>query len=213
MTYRRVHFVLVGEGSSDEGLIPHLENLCIAAGADEVTGTAPDFDRLPEPCGRSVADKLRAVLQLEPEANLIFIHRDADAREPTGRLQEIQSAVEEVGVQSRWVPVVPVQETEAWLLLDEKAIRTVAENPSGRVRLNLPRPAQVERLADPKSRLQEAILTASGAAGRRLERLRAAFPQQRLLLLSRLPIGGPLEQVSSWRRVREGIQAVLHQWP
>ena len=68
-----IHFVFIGEGSSDAGLIPHLENLCIELGADEVTGTAVDFRSLDEHTSRTVGAKLKGAMQLEPDANLYFI--------------------------------------------------------------------------------------------------------------------------------------------
>jgi hypothetical protein len=131
----RIHFVLVGEGPSDEGLIPHLENLCIELGATEVTGIAPDFQRLESPIRKTVMDKLQAALQLEPTANLFFVHRDADSRNPQPRYAEIKTAASNCELEAPWVAVVPVQETEAWLLLDEGAIRSVAGHPRGRISL------------------------------------------------------------------------------
>jgi hypothetical protein len=193
-----IHFVLVGEGSSDDGLIPHLENLCILLGADEVTGTTIDFGRIDQPVGHTVKAKLRAAIQLEPGANLFVLHRDADSTDPTSRFVEIRSAVEATGLAVEHVALVPIQETEAWLLLDETAIRSVAGKPSGRVPLNLPRPSQIEGVARPKERLQEALLSASETTGRRRTKFRRDFPDHRRILLQRLPTGGALRELSSW---------------
>src|SRR5579872_100518 len=55
-----IRFVFVGEGSSDAGLVPHLEQLCIYQGASEVTGIALDPAVLGDRYGRTVAEKLRA---------------------------------------------------------------------------------------------------------------------------------------------------------
>lgn len=205
----RVHFVLIGEGSSDESLILHLENLCIDCGAKEVTGIAPDLRRLPYPVGHSVEEKLRTILRLEPTANLIFIHRDADSRDAQPRHAEIAKAVNTCQVDKAWVAIVPVQETEAWLLLDELAIKQVAGKPNSPVKLRLPSATTVEALADPKAVLQQALITSSGAMGRRLERLRADFALHRKLLLLRLPIVGPLTQVPSWGRMRTDLEQTI----
>src|SRR4028119_872308 len=129
-----IYFLFIGEGSSDEALVPHLEDICIRAGADEVSGVAPDFARLGRKVGHDVASKLEAALLLEPTANLLFVHRDADSRDPEPRREEIERAIERHAIQVSHVCVVPVQELEAWLLLDEAEIRRVAENPNGRVR-------------------------------------------------------------------------------
>lgn len=205
----RIHFVLIGEGSSDDGLIPHLENLCIECGAEEVTGVAPDLRRLPDPVGHSVADKLRVILRLEPAANLIFIHRDADSRDAQLRYAEIAQAVQVCNMAKEWVAIVPVQETEAWLLLDESAIKQVAGRPTSPVNLRLPSAATIESIANPKEVLQQALIISAGATGRRLERLRADFGHHRRLLLQWLPSAGPLTQVPAWMRMRADLVQAL----
>lgn len=206
----RVYFVLVAEGSSDRSMVRHIETLCIDAGAEEVSGIAPDFSRLAG-VGRSLPDKLHAAIELEPSANLILVHRDADSRDHRPRRDEIRDAVQTVDLERPSVAVVPVQETEAWLLLDESAIRRVAANPNGHVALNLPMPPAVERLARPKEVLQRALIAASELSGRRLDRFKNQFGAQRRMLLEFLPIGGPLEQVDSWTRLRADIRAVIDQ--
>ena len=205
----RLHFVLVGEGSSDDGLIPHLENLCIEQGATEVTGTAPDFARLPDRVGHTVSAKLAAAIQLEPSANLFFLHRDADARNSTPRYEEITAAVVENGLESEYVAVVPVQETEAWLLTDERAIRRAAYRPNGARPLNLPKPQHIERTANPKEVLRAALVAASELTGRRLERFKRDFSIQRRLLVLQLPVGGSLESLPSWRQLRADVRAAI----
>jgi hypothetical protein len=107
------------------------------------------------------------------------------------------------------VAVVPVQETEAWLLLDESAIRRVAGKPSGRNDLNLPRPANVETVARPKERLKGALLAAAEVTGRRRKRFEADFASQRRLLLQRLPVGGPLSQVPAWVAMKAALKKAI----
>ena len=204
-----IHFVLIAEGTSDDGLIPHLESLCIEAGADEVTGIAPDLNRLSDSVGHALENKVGKILDLEPQANLLFLHRDADSRDAQPRHDEILQAMESSASEKDYVPVVPVQETEAWLLLDEKAIRKVAGRPSGRNHLCLPRPANVENVANPKERLKNALLAAAELTGRRHRRFAADFPSQRRLLLHRLPVGGPLLRVPSWLRMKTAIEQAI----
>ena len=205
----RIHFVLVGEGTSDDGLIPHLETLCIELGASEVTGTALDFQRLDRPIRKTVLAKLQAALQLEPTATLFFIHRDADRQDPRPRYDEIRDAVGRCGLRKPYVSLVPVQETEAWLLLDENAIRTVAGRPRGRRPLDLPRPREVETIANSKEKLQMALVEASEFSGRRLAKFRHDFPNHRRLLLQRMQTGGVLLEVPSWLRLREELESAV----
>ena len=206
-----INFVLVAEGASDYALVTHLEALCSYCGATEVTGVALEFERLPASNGRSVVDKLSAAKKAEPGANLFFVHRDADSRDSSSRHQEIQNAVEACQLMANHVAVVPVQETEAWLLLDELEIRRVARKPNGKVLLNLPRPHQVENVANPKERLQAILVDASEASGRRLDKIRRDFSNQRALLMRRLSVDGPLSSVPSWIKMRDDLQRIIQE--
>lgn len=204
-----INFVFVAEGSSDYALVTHLEALCSYCGATEVTGVALEFERLPSSVGRSVLNKLTAAQKAEPGANLFFVHRDSDSRDSSSRYQEIRAAVETCQLTVDWVAVVPIQETEAWLLLDDIEIRRVARKPKGSVRLELPSPQQVENVANPKERLKAVLIEASEASGRRLDRIRSDFPNQRELLTRRLSVEGPLSSVPSWVRMRDDLQRII----
>jgi hypothetical protein len=62
--------------------------------------------------------------------------------------------------------------TEAWLLFDPVAIRLAADNPNGRVRLNLPRVREIEQVVDPKKQLADLLCIASEKSGRRLDQFK-----------------------------------------
>ncbi len=96
---------------------------------------------------------------------MILCHRDAEGMALNQRVQEINTASAGVGVPI--VPVVPVRMLEAWLLLDETAIRRAADNGQGTTPLNLPSVAQLESKADPKEILLDALKTASELSARR----------------------------------------------
>lgn len=59
------------------------------------------------------------------------------------------------------VRVVPVRMTEAWLLIDEKAIRKAAGNPNGHIHLDIPKLSRLENLPNPKETLRDLLLEAS----------------------------------------------------
>jgi hypothetical protein len=65
------------------------------------------------------------------------------------------------------IPVIPVQETEAWLLLDEPAIRRVVGRPRGTNSLKLPPAQRVEYTSNPKEHLWRALEAAADRQGRR----------------------------------------------
>jgi len=161
----RIKFVLVCEGSSDRGLVPHLETLCVRAGATEAVGEAPDLARLPVPPGKTVSGQVSAVMRLGAEINLLFVHRDSDGRDPRIVRRQITEEVSSLVGCPVHVCVVPVQEIEAWLLTDEDAIRQVSGKPGGREPLRVPPRRQIEGTASPKEILKEAIAQASGRGG------------------------------------------------
>ena len=206
---QQIFFLFIGEGVSDNPLVQPLEKLCVLCGADEAAGTAVDWQLLSSKPPRSVARRVRAALEIEPAANLVFVHRDADAPEPVPRLEEIRRAIEELALEVPGVPVVPIQETEAWLLLDEAEIRKVAENPRGRMDLALPPLSQVESVANPKARLEEALYRASGLRGRRLKNFKRSLPFRHRLLLERLDPEGPISELSAWRRLCVDLERAL----
>lgn len=205
----RVRFLLLGEGQSDLQLVGPLERCLILAGAVEADGEAPDLAQLEPPPGHRVVDKLRAVLLRDAVFDAVVIHRDADSPDPAPRIEEIRQAVAEVSQEVRFVAVVPVQELEAWLLLDEVAIRQVAENPKGTVALELPTPAKVEAVARPKERLDQVILLASELSGRRRDRLRAQLSERTGLLIRRLDPSGPVSKVPAWQRLQADLRALV----
>jgi len=156
-------------------------------------------DRLPG-VGLRVEDRLRAILAEDPNFDIVFVHRDSENKDPSPRYSEVSSAVSATFTGPA-VAVVPVRMTEAWLLLDEQAIRQVAGSPSGRQDLSLPQRSAVERVADPKRVLKDVLVTACGLHGRRLKMFRAQFPVHRALLLERLDPNGEVRELTAWSRL------------
>ena len=194
--------LLVCEGSSDVALLPHIQKLIA-----QHTQIEPEVAFWHQ--GRRLADKMRDGLQRLGTFDLLFVHRDADNAGAAARYREIRAAVASVGYTGPWVGIEPVRMTEAWLLLDEAAIRQTANNPRGRMSLNLPSPSAVERIADPKSTLATALLRAGANRGRPRSRNRRELPLWRRRLLQNLPPGGPLEQLPSWTRFRDDTIAAV----
>jgi hypothetical protein len=124
--------------------------------------------------GISLAAKMRRSLELFP-CELLFIHRDAENQQPLSRTREIRDAMNEMsGAISPppYVCIIPVRMMEAWMLIDEMAIRRAAGNSTGRMSLDLPRIASLENIPDPKDTLYNLLRQASGLNARR----RKAFP-------------------------------------
>ena len=200
----RVHFVLVAEGTSDHALVQPLQRLLVLAGADEASGVAPDLASLPKPPGKTVAAQVDMALKLEPTANAVFVHRDADLPTSDMRRAQVTAAVAHVSPQDV-VPVIPVQETEAWLLTNEDSIREAAGHPTGRAELRLPALRRIEQTANPKERLESALIAASGLSGRRLDRFKRHLPRHRTWLLETLDVTGPVRQLTAWAELEQDV--------
>lgn len=156
-------YTLVADGTSDAVLVPIISWSLKQREVTPVVAQWADFSRIPPQ--RDAAARLRTVIELYP-CDVLFVHRDAEAQDPSLRREEIAQALRQT--EARHIPVVPVRMTEAWLLADEFAIRSAAGNPNGTEDLNLPNLRRLEDLPDPKRVLHDALIAASGLnVGRR----------------------------------------------
>jgi hypothetical protein len=175
---RELRYTLVSDGSSDRALMPlltwllrqHLGETCA------IQAAWADLARLPRR-PKGLEERVRAALDLFP-CDLLFVHRDAEREPFERRLEEIQTACAALGDAVAFVRVVPVRMQEAWLLVDEAALRRAAGNPNGRDPLELPPRKRLDQLPDPKETLHGLLRDASGLTGRRLKRF---APQARAL--------------------------------
>lgn len=204
----------IAEANSDRGLIVILEKLCRRAGVDEIEiEWAQDFlshfDRL----GKKLGPRLKILLTHDPDFDLLFVHRDADR--PDGldaRRAEIDEALAGCSDAPHCVRVIPVQETEAWLLTAAQPLRDVVGNPRGSEELGLPkRPAQIEARRDPKGVLRDALARAKRRSRkhRPTSLTNPEFSEFRARLLSQLDIDGPVTELSSWSRMLEDLETAL----
>jgi hypothetical protein len=194
----RARALLLVDGPSDAPLGAHVAALARSHGValDVVT---PEFARMENPPGRTVVSRLERVLRFDPDFQVLIVHRDAEGVDTAQREAEIAGGMARCDVQWPVVAVIPVRMTEAWLLLDEDAIRSVAGRPCGTEPLGLPSVAKVESVPDPKVKLQAALKTASGFSGRRLQKFRRDFPEHRRQLLELLDRTGTVRQLGAWQ--------------
>lgn len=160
---QRFTSTLVAEGSSDQVLVPLIEFVLDEhCSVPHVTTFATDSIAGP------LRDRVARALDLYP-CDLLFVHRDADRAPVAEREAEIRAAVRMVGAPVA-VCVIPVRMTEAWLLVDEMAIRRAAGNVAGTANLGIPPRARLELQADPKGILFGALERASEWGANRLRR-------------------------------------------
>ena len=165
---QRLNYTLVSDGTSDRALLPILSWLLRGfCGSLPIQPALADLRRLRNP-PRSLVGRIERGIELYP-CDLLFVHRDAEGAAFDDRQAEIRAALSEsMATAMPAVCIVPVRMSEAWLLIDESALRHAAGNPNGSVPLDLPSPHRLEQLPDPKRVLHEVMRRASGLRGRRL---------------------------------------------
>jgi hypothetical protein len=211
MDYLR--FTLVSEGTTDESLVPILKWAVEEQGISVAEGYFARWDLLPKRPS-TVAEKIIAGLSLQ-DCDLLFVHRDADSDDPTSRREEIERAVSEARATGKFsvpaVPVVPIQETEAWLLLDEDAIRRAANNPNGKNDLSLPARHRIEQITNAKAELERALREATEHSGRRLRKFHPESAKK--LIVNHLTDFNLLRQLSAFRQLEADLATLsAHGW-
>ena len=174
---RELSFTFLSDGSSDRAIMPLLQRLLEEHCQDvSLRGEWADLARLPSPPVK-LEERIATSLSLYP-CELLFVHRDAEAQSIEKREREVADAIRAISGGPEPLPsaveVIPVRMSEAWLLVDEQAIRRAAGNPNGTEPLEIPPIDRLESLPDPKSILHDALRVASGLRGVR----RKKFPAQ-----------------------------------
>ena len=102
--------------------------------------------------------------------------------------------------------------TEAWLLLEESAIRRAADNPNGTIPLHLPGVAALEGLVDPKKRLFDLLERAAEKTGRRKEQFRRDLPLRRQRVAELIRDFSPLHQLSAFQAFERDLRTAVGAW-
>lgn len=203
---------LITEGKSDHGLVEVLRRLCLDLGVAEIEVEWAN-EKLAQP-GATVEGKISALLEFDPEFDLLFIHRDADKAGVAARHEEIAAASTRCGDPLPFVTVIPVQEMEAWLLVDKQKIWDVVGNRGESPDLGLPKLSRVEHCGDPKETLRCALERAQTEGRKHKSKQKAlakgTFGLYRAHLLETLDIHGPVTQLDAWCRLVEQASAHCH---
>jgi hypothetical protein len=206
-----VRFTLVSDGSSDRALLPVLIWALRQAGVtDDLEPQWADLRVLRCP-PVSLVEKLRTALELYP-CDLLFVHRDSEDEPRDNRKLEIErtlNALRQDGITLPYVCVVPVRMQEAWLLIDEHAIRAAAGNPNGNAEIPVPPLNRIEHVLDPKVTLFRAIQIASELRGRRLHRLELG--KARLRVAELIDNFVPLRQLPAFQDFEQDLTQVVEE--
>ncbi len=174
---KEICYTLLADGSSDKTLIP-LINLVLNQVPD-LTYRAQFAEHTLKP---SAGLRKRAEKAIDIYAcDLLLIHRDAENMPFDHRLTEIAQELASLGMP--YLPVIPVRMTEAWLLVDEQAIRSAAGNPNGKIDLQIPAAHTLEKLLDPKKTLFDTLRIASELPPRRQAKFQPESSRHRVAQL------------------------------
>jgi hypothetical protein len=191
-------YALVADGTSDRALLPVVRWALRRAVPGGAFATPVLVVHRSRPVVESVA---RAREDYRPD--LIFVHRDAEHETHERRRREIP-------IDGDLVPVIPVRMTEAWLLIDEGALRAAAGNPRGTVPVDIPPAGRLESIADPKRLLKELLARASALKGRHLARFDREERVQRLaeLIVDYSPHFALPAFRAFWEDLHEALQVI-----
>ena len=202
------------EGSTDERFIGNIIYRTFTELAYECRGEIDVYEpvHIQRISGLSFMDSTLRVALEAGWSHILCVHVDADASthkhvynrkiEPClVELSNNEDVVKEI------VPVIPVYMTEAWMLSDiNLLIEEIGVDPEV-ARLVLPsRVNQIERIADPKSTIVEAIRWAYSYKPKRWSK--PDISQLYLTLSQKIPIG-TLKRLSSYRRFYNACRTSL----
>lgn len=206
-----LRLTLLADGRGDACLLVLLRWLVSEAMCDvQIEPVFADLGNMRQP-PKTLDARIRAAIELYP-CDLLFVHRDAEAQPVDDRIGEIRRAIGAAMTVDRWVPVVPVRMTEAWLLVDERAIRVAAANPSGRVALELPPLSRLETLSSPKEVLRRALEKASERTGRRLQQFRRDMGQHVQRVAQLMQQKEKLRELPAFKRLEKDTREALRRW-
>lgn len=210
---KELRYTLLTEGSSDRALLPLLTWLLREHGVIlPIQPEWADLRRLPKP-PKELSERIKWSIELYP-CDLLFVHRDAETAPLVSRIEEIHKALELLADTIHWnrdltVCVIPIRMQEAWLLLDETAIRAAAGNPNGCQPLELPSVKDLEQLPNPKVILFDLLRQASELHGRRLRSFRVSERVQRVAEF--INDFTPLRTLSAFVALEEEVEQVVRQ--
>ncbi len=203
----RITCVVVGEGST-EVYIQSVARALVTRYNPNVSlefkpGEGIHFSNPPG----SLAAKIQSAVDLY-SPNLILVHRDSDsndAQQISARFSEIEDACS--GISGAKVPVVPVKETEAWMLADKGAILEVVGLECLPMAANREYPKWPETV-QAKERLHEVFRQCRLASGWKPSRINTNADHRQIRAIVRDL--ARLESLPSFRVFKEKMQNALN---
>jgi len=196
----------IREGSSDDGLIPLMTAVFKSQGADVVISpSAPAQGR------KALHLWFDDIHQGFEDRDFILVHRDANSVGYSARLKEIETAHARSSLKAIVIPVIPVKETEAWLLhaLYSASFCESIGIPAASVRKALPKQRDLPRV-DAKRLLADVHTSVFAERGRKRSRHRIPrFEIVRGEWLSQLDDPALLESCESFQLFCSSVEGAI----
>lgn len=192
-----LRYALLADGSSDKTLLRIIDWLLdqekdIAYKGEFVTTCLSAKAGLEARAERAVKDYA---------CDLLFVHRDSEAMSLSERQNEIRTDL--ARFKHPYVIIVPVRMSEAWLLIDQQAIKSAAGNKNNKTQLQLPSIEKLESLSDPKETLFALLKESTGLSGRRLQNFNP--DKARHLVPERIDDFSPLRKLTAFRALEADL--------
>jgi hypothetical protein len=212
-----IKYTLLSDGRSDKALMNIIDWLFSQLLPQvPVQKQFADFSFIPKPPPNDRLDlRILKAIELYP-CDIVFVHRDAessrqdDYQNRSAQIQESYDRTNQLGAISKLVKMIPVRMMEAWLLIDEYAIKMASGNRNNAMDLNLPPVNRLETISDPKKMLDDLIKGASGLHSRRLDKLNVREAVHRVA--ENIDDFSRLRQLSAFNKFEEDLKRVLQEF-
>ncbi len=207
--------VFNGEGPTDNRFIETLtERLITKHFLREGISVELSWTRVPK-VGSS-RDNILHSCKLASRQDLVLVHRDADCNDwRLGLERHFQEAMQKIdedleGLYNRMlIPVIPVQELEAWMLCSKQTLLGILETGFSTGQLGLDyKVGRIEGIADPKSRLENAIAIIHESLPKKKRRYAIQLGDLYDSMATTLPLED-LERLDSFVRFRNALTEKL----
>jgi hypothetical protein len=208
-----IKYTLIADGSSDKSLL-NIINWLLNDLYPELpsSGSYADFRVLSNPPANSDIRSRINYAEIMYPFDILFYHRDAETGDKdiiATRQNEIHSRVAYQHKQ-KVVCIIPIRMMEAWLLIDENAIKKAAGNRGYSKNISLPSIRRIESISDPKLILHELLKTTSGLKGRNLDKFNANYATH--LVAEYITDFGPLRNLSSFMEFENNLKRAVDQF-
>jgi hypothetical protein len=183
MSVRQLRVALFVEGATDERFLPRIvqrtiEDILLARQQVEVRLLEPEIIKPLRGSHETHAQAILQAAELAAGHDLLILHSDVDKRTWQETYDQLIASGLELVEQARAengsakycqqiIAVLPIRMIEAWLLADAEKLRETIGTDKTSKELGLPKLSEVERRADPKSILNNAVRIAEENRPRR----------------------------------------------